>query len=62
MNTLATLGAALAVLWLAIYFFVTLDNTFLGMALLGVFLAVVVLVIPAVMDDVEIMFGKKEKE
>ncbi len=61
MNTLATLGAALVLLYLSIYFFVTLSNTVLGMALLGAFLAFAVMVIPALMDDIEVMFGKKEK-
>ncbi len=62
MNTLATLGAALALLYLSIYFFVTLENVFLGMALLGAFLAFLVLVVLALIDDTEIMLGKKGKE
>ena len=60
MNTLVHLGALLALLWLAIYCFGTLEEAALGYAAIGLFLAFIPLTILAATDDWNIIRGYRE--
>ena len=55
MNTLALLSADIALLWLSIYAFTTLDETALGVVVLALFFAFVTLTLVALKDDSDIL-------
>ena len=61
MNTLAWVAALPAILWLAVYFFETVDEDPLGVALIGVFLLGLVFLGLGVEDDLKTWFGKRKR-
>ena len=60
MNTILTLGALSAVMYLAIYFFDTLLINAIGVALVLVFFAMLLMLFVAVHDDYDI-FGRRRQ-
>lgn len=61
MNTIPTLAAFLALLWLAFYAFDALGNGLLGVAVLGAAFLYLVLTIIAIWDDVEVISGRGKR-
>ena len=62
MNTLACIGAAIATLWLTVWFFETGQEPSLGFVGLAVFLLFLVFTILSAMDDLEqLQSGRRRK-
>ncbi|MEM3170288.1 MAG: hypothetical protein QW838_05890 [Candidatus Nitrosotenuis sp.] len=62
MNTLAHLGATLALVWLAVFAFRTLGEDALGVAVLAAAVLFLVLTVLAAMDDWHILSGRSGEE
>ena len=61
MNTLAHLACMIALLWLSVYCFGTLDINALGYAALGLFLLMIPLTVVAALEDWHVLHGGKER-
>tara|TARA_Y100000310_G_scaffold333048_1_gene409809 strand:- start:152 stop:334 length:183 start_codon:yes stop_codon:yes gene_type:complete len=59
MNTMAHVAGLLAALWLSVFAFETLSNSYLGVALLVVFMMLIPMAINAVSDDVRAYKGRR---
>ena len=59
MNSAAHVICAVAVLWLSIFSYQTLDNPYLGFVGLGLFFLVVVMTFQAVQDDIALGVGRR---
>lgn len=62
MNTLAHIAALAGVMWLALYCFNTLDEVGLGIAVILGWCLILVLTLLAAKEDLDIMFGGRERE